>query len=76
MPINNTGEMSRLQIGIPIVLKAQLENVVEGKIMGMQSTKSLIVGIALANLFKTMEHSSLDEICVNTYIPLIAQGDD
>ena len=76
MTIYNNEEVSRLQIGIPIVLKTQLENVVEGKIMGMQSTKSLIVGIALANLFKSMEHSSLDEICVNTYIPLIAQGDD
>ena len=72
----NTGEISRLQIEIPIVLKTQLENVVEGKIMGIKSTKSLLVGIALANLFKTLEDSSLEEICINTYIPLFAQGDD
>ena len=76
MYINNTSEMSRLQIGIPIVLKTQLENIVEGKIMGIQSTKSLIVSIALANLFKTMQTSSLENICINTYIPLITQGDD
>ena len=44
--------------------------------MGIQSTKSLIVSIALANLFKTMQTSSLENICINTYIPLIAQGDD
>ena len=72
----NTGEMSRLQIKIPIVLKKQLENVMAGKIMGIQPTKSLIVSIALANLFKTMQTSSLENICVNTYISLFAQGDD
>ena len=76
MNISNNGEIDRLQIGIPIVLKKQLENVTDGKIMGIQSTKSLIVSIALANLFKTMQTSSLEEICINTYIPLIAQGDD
>ena len=73
----NTGEMSRLQIKIPIVLKKkQLENVMAGKIMGIQPTKSLIVSIALANLFKRMQTSSLENICTNTYIPLFAKGDD
>ena len=76
MVINNSGEMSRLQISIPIVLKTQLENVVEGKIMGMQSTKSLVVGIALANLFKPMENSSLEDVYINTYVSFITQGDD
>ena len=72
----NIGEMSCLQIKIPIVLKKQLENVMAGKIMGIQPTKSLIVSIALANLFKTMQTSSLEDVCVNTYISLFAQGDE
>ena len=73
---NNNTKTSRLQIRIPVELKKQLENVTDGKIMGIQSTKSLIVSIALANLFKTMQTSSLEDICVNTYISLFAQGDD
>ena len=73
----NIGEMSRLQIKIPIVLKKkQLENVTGSRIIGMQFTKSLIVSIALANLFKTMENSSLEDVYINTYVSFITQGDD
>ena len=72
----NIGEMSRLQIKIPIVLKKQLENVTGSRIIGMQFTKSLIVSIALANLFKTMENSSLEDVYINTYVSFITQRDD
>ena len=73
---NNKKEAtSRLQIKIPTGLKNQLENVVEGKIMGINNSKSLIVSIALANLFKEMESSSIEDVYANTYIPYL-QGDD
>lgn len=72
---NNKMETSRLQIRIPTGLKNQLENVVEGNIMGLNNSKSLIVGIALANLFKEMESSSIVDVYTNTYIPYL-QGDD
>ena len=52
-----------------------MENVVEGKIMGINNSKSLIVSIALANLFKEMESSSIEDVYANTYIPYL-QGDD
>ena len=71
-----TNETSRLQIKIPNLLKQELEKVTCSRIMGMHSNKSTIVSIALANLFREMKHSSLEEICINTYIPLISKGDD
>ena len=72
----NTGEMSRLQIKIPIVLKKQLENVTGSRIIGMQFTKSLIVSMALANLLEIMKNSSLEDVYMNTYVSFITQGDD
>ena len=72
----NIGEMSCLQIKIPIVLKKQLENVTGSRIIGMQFTKSLIVSMALANLFKIMKNSSLEDVYINTYVSFITQGDD
>ena len=72
----NSGEMSRLQIKIPIVLKKQLENVTGSRIIGMQFTKSLIVSMALANLFEIMKNSSLEDVYMNTYVSFITQGDD
>ena len=75
MKNNKNKATSRLQIKIPTGLKNQLENVVEGKIMGINNSKSLIVSIALANLFKEMESSSIEDVYANTYIPYL-QGDD
>lgn len=72
---NKAKATSRLQIRIPVVLKEQLENVVEGNIMGINNSKSLIVGIALANLFNEMESSSIEDVYTNSYIPYL-QGDD
>lgn len=75
MENKNKEATSRLQIRLPTGLKNQLENVVEGKIMGINNSKSLIVSIALANLFKEMESSSLEDVYTNIYIPYL-QGDD
>ena len=74
----NQKETSRLQIRIPIELKEQLENVVKQNVMGMGNTKSLMVSIALVNLFNQMESSTIDEIYVNSYIPFLntTNGDD
>ena len=74
----NQKETSRLQIRIPIELKEQLENVVKQNVMGMGNTKSLMVSIALVNLFNQMESATIDEIYVNSYIPFLntTNGDD
>jgi len=77
---NKQLETSRLQIRIPIELKHQLEEAIRTNVMGMTNSKSLMVSIALVNLFNQMETSSIEDVYVNSYIPFLnnntSNGDD
>ena len=79
MNVENKMETSRLQIRIPIELKQQLEKAIRTNVMGMTNSKSLMVSIALVNLFNQMETSSIEDVYVNSYIPFLnnnSNGDD